>query len=67
LDPAFKARKFRATAHRLGGEVEYAGIRCPNDKLYIEAFFTKYKVEEVYRHEYRDLVEGKTGWELYRS
>lgn len=64
---AFKARKFRATAHRLGVELEYAGIRCPNDKPYIEAFFSKYKVEEVYRHEYRDLVEGKMGWELYRS
>ncbi len=62
----FRARKFRETAKRLGVILEYAGIRCPDDKPYIESFFGKYKVEEVYRNEYRDFAEAKTGWELYR-
>ena len=63
----FKARKFRATAKRLNVQLEYAGIQCPDDKPYIEAFFSKYKVEEVYRNEYRNSTEAKVGWELYRS
>jgi putative transposase len=63
----FRARKFRATAKRLNVRVEYAGIQCPDDKPYIEAFFSKYKVEEVYRHDYRNAVEAKAGWELYHA
>jgi hypothetical protein len=35
--------------------------------LIIEAFFSEYKVEEVYRNEYRNSVEAKAGWELYRN
>lgn len=63
----FRARKFRETAKRLNVQLEYAGIQCPDDKPYIEAFFSKYKVEEVYRNEYRNSAEAKAGWELYRS
>jgi len=63
----FIARKFRETAKRLGVVLEYAGIQCPDDKPYIEAFFSKYKVEEVYRNDYRNINEAKAGWELYRS
>jgi putative transposase len=65
--PQFRARKFRETAKRLNVQLEYAGIQCPDDKPYIEAFFSKYKIEEVYRNEYRNSAEAKTGWELYRS
>ena len=63
----FTAREFRDRAHMLNVTLEYAGIRCPDDKPYIEAFFSKYKIEEVYRNEYRNLAEGKAGWELYRA
>lgn len=62
----FKARKFRETARRLGVVLEYAGIQCPDDKPYIEAFFSKYKTEEVYRNEYRSISEAKRAWESYR-
>lgn len=48
-------------------QLEYAGIQCPDDKPYIEAFFSKYKVEEMYRNEYRNSAEAKADWELYRS
>ncbi|HEX7320212.1 MAG TPA: IS3 family transposase [bacterium] len=62
----FTARKFRERARTLNVILEYAGIKCPDDKPYIEAFFSKYKIEEVYRNEYRNLAEAKAGWELYR-
>jgi putative transposase len=64
--PQFTAHRFREAAIRLGIELEYAGIRCPDDKPYIESFISKYKVEEVYRHEYRDINEAKLNWGLYR-
>jgi putative transposase len=64
--PQFTAHRFREAALRLGIELEYAGIRCPDDKPYIESFISKYKVEEVYRHEYRDINEAKLNWGLYR-
>jgi len=65
--PQFKARKFRETARRLGVMLEYAGVRCPDDKPYIEAFFSKYKTEEVYRNDYRSIGESKLAWESYRA
>jgi transposase InsO family protein len=63
----FRTQKFCETAKQLNVKLEYAGIQCPDDKPYIEAFFSKYKVEEVYRNEYRNSAEAKAGWELYRS
>ena len=63
----FVARGFRETARVLNVKLEYAGIQCPDDKPYIESFFDKYKVEEVYRHEYLSLAEARTGWESYRA
>lgn len=65
--PQFTAQKFRETARMLGVILEYAGIQCPDDKPYIEAFISKYKIEEVYRHEYQNISEAKAGWELYRT
>jgi len=63
----FTARGFRDTARLLNVKLEYAGIQCPEDKPYIETFFDKYKVEEVYRNEYANLAEAITGWESYRA
>ncbi len=51
----------------LNVKLEYAGIRCPDDKPYIESFFDKYKLEEVYRHEYLSLAEARSGWESYSA
>jgi putative transposase len=64
--PQFTSYRFREAAARLGIELEYAGIRCPDDKPYIESFISKYKVEEVYRHEYRNINEAQLNWGLYR-
>lgn len=61
----FRAHKFRETARLLNVSVEYAGIKCPEDKPYIESFNGSYKTEEIYRHEYRGFIEARAGWEVY--
>lgn len=62
----FRARRFREAARLLNVTLEYAGIKCPEDKPYIESFIGSYKTEELYRHEYRSFTEAKAGWESYR-
>lgn len=63
----FTARSFREAARTLNVRLEYAGIQCPEDKPYIESFFSSYKTEELYRNEYNSLAEARTGWESYRT
>jgi putative transposase len=63
----FRAHRFRETARLLNITLEYAGVKCPEDKPYIESFNGSYKTEEIYRHEYRNLQEARTGWETYRA
>jgi transposase InsO family protein len=63
----FRARLFRETARILNVKLEYAGIQCPEEKPYIEAFFSNYKTEEIYRNEYRSFKESKEAWESYRD
>ncbi len=58
----FIARSFREAARSLNVRLEYAGIQCPEDKPYIESFFSSYKTEELYRNEYNSLAEARTGW-----
>jgi putative transposase len=61
----FRAHRFRETARLLNVTLEYAGIKCPEDKPYIESFFGSYKTEELYRNEYKSLAEARSGWESY--
>lgn len=63
----FRAHRFRETARLLNVTLEYAGVKCPEDKPYIESFNGSYKTEEIYRHEYRGFLEARTGWETYRA
>lgn len=63
----FRAHRFREAAHLLNVTLEYAGVKCPQDKPYIESFIGSYKTEELYRHEYREFAEAITGWETYRA
>ncbi len=65
--PQFRAHRFRETARLLNVRLEYAGIKCPEDKPYIEAFFSSYKTEEIYRKEYRNYWDAKIGWEAYHK
>jgi transposase InsO family protein len=43
----FRAHRFRETAHLLNVTLEYAGVKCPEDKPYIESFNGSYKTEEI--------------------
>lgn len=63
----FRAYRFRETARLLNVTLEYAGVKCPEDKPYIESFFGSYKTEELYRNEYNSLPEARIGWESYRD
>jgi len=63
----FRARRFRETARLLNVSLEYAGVKCPEDKPYIESFNRSYKTEEIYRHEYLNFQEAQIGWETYRA
>jgi len=63
----FRAHRFRETARLLNVTLEYAGVKCPEDKPYIESFNGSYKTEEIYRHEYQGFHEARTGWETYRA
>jgi putative transposase len=63
----FIAKDFRTTAWQLGVTLEYCGVRCPNDKPNVEAFFSLYKTEEVYRNEYRTQAEARAGWIRWRG
>jgi putative transposase len=63
----FRAHRFREAARLLNVTLEYAGVKCPEDKPYIESFNGSYKTEEIYRHEYRGFLEARTGWETYRA
>jgi len=65
--PQFRARLFRETACLLNVKLEYAGVKCPEEKPYIEAFFSNYKTEGLYRNEYHSFEEAKAGWESYRE
>lgn len=60
------SKKFRRRAKELGVKIEYCGIDCPDDKPYIESFFSRYKCEEVYRNQYRCYTEAMLGWLQYK-
>lgn len=61
------AKKFKARAKELGVKLEYCGISCPDDKPYIESFFSRYKCEEVYRNDYRNYMDAFLGWIQYKQ
>jgi len=63
----FRAHRFREATRLLNVTLEYAGVKCPEDKPYIESFIGSYKTEELYRHEYCSFSEARTGWETYRA
>jgi putative transposase len=61
------SKKFKNRARQLGVHIEYCGINCPNDKPYIESFFSRYKCEEVYRNEYCSFTDALLKWLQYKD
>jgi len=66
-DSQYISKKFRKRAKELGVKLEYGGINCPDDKPYIESFFSRYKCEEVYRNEYCSFTNALCGWIQYKN
>lgn len=62
----FISSSFKREADKLGIALEYCGIRCPDDKPYIESFFSMYKKEEVYRNDYESYLEAEAGWGSFK-
>jgi len=49
-------------------KLEYAGIKCPEDKPYIVSSLNgSYKTEEIYHHEYHGFLEARMGWLTNRA
>jgi transposase InsO family protein len=61
------AQEFREMAKTKGIILEFCGIRCPDDKPYIESFFASYKKEEVYRNEYETFEQAELGWQSFKQ
>lgn len=62
----YVSAKFKTRAKELGVHLEFCGINCPDDKPYIESFFSRYKCEEVYRNEYRSYLDASNAWLFYQ-
>lgn len=63
----FTSQQYKDRAKELGIKLEYCGIDCPDDKPYIESFFSRYKCEEVYRNEYISYSHALINWIGYKS
>lgn len=63
----FTAEDFAIFAQSQGIILEFCGIQTPNDKPYVESFFSCYKQEEVYRNVYEDFFQACDGWGNYRK
>jgi putative transposase len=63
----FTAEDFATFAKSQGIALEFCGIQTPNDKPYVESFFSCYKREEVYRNVYEDFFQAYDGWKNYRQ
>jgi len=60
------SQKFKDRAKELGVYIDYCGIDCPDDKPFIESFFSRYKCEEVYRNEYSNFSQAFIHWVQYK-
>ena len=61
----YTAIDFEKFANEHNINLEFCGIQTPNDKPYIESFFSCYKREEVYRNCYENFFEAYQGWKEF--
>lgn len=61
----FTAHDFGQKARNLNIKTEFCDVIAPNQKPYIESFFSNFKREEVYRSEYRSAIDVFVGWKNY--
>ena len=61
----YTAAKFEDFAEKNNIKLEFCGLATPDDKPYVESFFSSYKCEEVYRNRYANFLEAYQGWQEY--
>ena len=62
----FTAAEFGNAARAFGINIEFCDVQAPNQKPFIESFFSNFKREEVYRNEYQNPIQAFAAWSRYR-
>ena len=63
----FTAENFVQSASKFGLLVEFCDVQAPNQKPFVEAFFSNFKREEVYRNQYQNPIQAFRSWQSYLS
>lgn len=61
----FTAFDFAKAAKIFNVEIEFCDVQAPNQKPFIESFFSNFKREEVYRNVYQNPLEAFSAWTAY--
>jgi len=61
----FTAYEFAKAAKLFQIELEFCDVQAPNQKPFIESFFSSFKREEVYRNEYKNPTQALSAWPEY--
>ena len=61
----FTALNFVQAALQFNLHVEFCDVQAPNQKPFIESFFSNFKREEVYRNHYQNASQALSAWENY--
>jgi putative transposase len=61
----FTAHEFAKAARLFQIELEFCDVQAPNQKPFIESFFSNFKREEIYRNEYKNPTQALLAWPEY--
>jgi transposase InsO family protein len=61
----FTSFEFAKAPSVFGLTLEFCDVKAPNQKPFIESFFSNFKREEVYRNEYNNPAQAFIAWPLY--
>lgn len=61
----FTAHDFGQAARDFGIQIEFCDVQAPNQKPFIESFFSNFKREEVYRNAYQNPIQALEAWPKY--
>lgn len=61
----FTSFEFAKAAKLFQIELEFCDVQAPNQKPFIESFFSSFKKEEVYRNQYQNASQAFLAWPQY--
>tara|TARA_B100000959_G_C14905665_1_gene592868 strand:+ start:455 stop:1354 length:900 start_codon:yes stop_codon:yes gene_type:complete len=61
----YTAKDFCDQSRSFGLKFEFCDVQAPNQKPYIESFFSNFKREEVYRNDYKNPMDVFLAWKSY--